>query len=250
MYVALAVHRVTRDRKDTLRRLVEHLHDAADRHADLVVFSETALTGFVATDNPISDLRLGEPIPGPTLEVLAAAARNRGIWVCLGLYERDGGVLYDAAILLDSDGQVHLKHRRSDGRWHFRGADTSVYGKGAGPAIAETPWGAIGLLLCGELMSNHHVDAVRRLAPKYLLVPFARGYDEDAPDDSSWYEDNLPSYAAQAQAVGATTLMVNYLNQDGNHGNGCFGGAIAIDKDGVVLEHKPLHEEGLLLVEV
>lgn len=247
MRAALAVHLVTADRTATLQRVVQLVREASDQGADLAMFSETAVSGLKATDQPEHDLPLGEPIPGLTTDVIAAVARQRNIWVALGLYEREDAVLYDSAVLISPDGIIQLKHRRSDGRWHFRNADQRVYGSGTALQAVETPWGSMALLLCGELMSATHIEAVRQLAPTYLLVPFARGYDEDAPNDESWYEQNLPSYVAQARKAGTVTLMTNHLDPDGSC---CFGGAVAINQDGNVLASKPLHKEGLLVVDV
>ncbi len=247
MRAALAVHRVTGHRWETLERIVQLIRDASDRGADLVMFSETAVTGFKATDQPEQDILLGEPVPGPTTDMITSAAHDRNIWVALGLYEREDAVLYDSALLISPEGTLTLKHRRSDRRWHFRDADPSTYGSGMGLNVAETPWGSVALLLCGELMSRTHIEAVRQLAPNYLLVPFARGYDEDAHTDDSWYQQNLPSYAAQAREAGAITLMTNHLDADGPC---CFGGALAFNREGDLVATKLLHEEGLLLVDV
>lgn len=247
MRAALAIHLVTSDRAVTLQRVVQLIRDASDQGADLAMFSETSVTGFKATDHPENDLPLGEPIPGPTTNMVAALARERNIWVGLGLYELEHGVLYDSAVLISPDGTIHLKHRRSDGRWHFRNADPSVYGSGTSLEAVETPWGSMAFLLCGELMSATHIEDVSQLAPTYLLVPFARGYDEDAPNDKAWFEQNLPWYAEQARKAGTITLMTNHLDSDDSCG---FGGAVAFDREGNVLASMPLHEEGLLVVDV
>lgn len=247
MRAALGVHLVTADRLETLHRVVGLVHEAADQRADLVLFSETAITGFKATDQPQHDLGLGETIPGTSTDAIAGVAKERNIWVTLGLFEREGAVLFDSAVLISPAGHIVLKHRRSDGRWHFRNADPKVYGSGSDINAASTPWGSVVLLLCGELMSEEHIEVVRQLAPTYLLVPFARGYDEDAPDDNSWYEQNLPFYAAQATKAGTITLMTNYLEPSSSC---CFGGAHAISGEGEVIASKPLHQEGLLLVDV
>jgi len=104
--IVLAVHRVLPDRAATPGAIATLTKKAADRGAELILFAETAVTGFVATGDPAHDLPLGEPVPGPSTLALAEVARQRCIWLGLGLYQRDGGRLYDSAVLLSPDGQV------------------------------------------------------------------------------------------------------------------------------------------------
>ncbi|MGW0228597.1 nitrilase-related carbon-nitrogen hydrolase [Actinopolymorpha singaporensis] len=53
----------------------------------LVVFSETALTGFVGNDDPVHDRLLAQPVSGPVTEQLGALSSESGIWIAIGLYE-------------------------------------------------------------------------------------------------------------------------------------------------------------------
>jgi predicted amidohydrolase len=103
-----------------------------------VVLSETALTGFVGTDDPAHDRALAQPLPGPATERLAAVARTRSLWLALGLYERAGRRLYDAAVLLGPDGALRLRYRRVTPRWHWPAADPAVYRQGTGVPTAAT----------------------------------------------------------------------------------------------------------------
>ena len=50
---------------------------------------------------------------GRTLQRVRREARDLGLVVCVGFSERDGDLLYAAELVVDSDGQVALHHRRS-----------------------------------------------------------------------------------------------------------------------------------------
>ena len=106
MKVALAVIRVLPDRDANLAAILSMASEAADAGADLVVFPEAALTGLINNDDPIHDLPLGEPIPGPVTDVLGGLAQERCIWLAIGLLEREGGSLYDSAVLFRPDGEI------------------------------------------------------------------------------------------------------------------------------------------------
>ena len=112
MPAALVVHRVGDDRAYNQNALVRAAGQAADAGAELVLFSETALTGLVNTGDPAHDLPLGEPIPGPATETLGRIAGARGIWIGVGLFEREGDTLYDSAVLFDAEGAIAMKYRR------------------------------------------------------------------------------------------------------------------------------------------
>lgn len=253
---ALAVHRVTPDRAETLRSMAALAHEAADAGAGLVLFAETALTGFVATGDPAHDLPLAEPIPGPATDHLAALARGRRIWLGFGLYERErapgasgAGRLYDAAVLLGPNGAVRLHYRRITPQWHWPKDDPAVYRQGTDVAVAATPFGGCAFLLCGDLFSAPLVERVRDLRPALLLVPFARRYDSEVSDAGEWERRERLDYAAQARAADCPALLVNSL-ADSPATGACFGGALAVSAAGAVAAALPPGREGLLLVDL
>lgn len=245
---ALAVHRVAGDPEANLARVERLAHAAADGGAGLVVFSETALTGFVGTDAPAHDRPLAQPIPGPATERLAAVARNRRLWLALGLYERSGRRLYDAAVLLGPDGALRLRYRRVTPQWHWPAADPAVYRQGTAVRTAATPFGAGAFLLCGDLFDAGAVRRLRAGRPDWLLVPFARRLDSEVADAAQWEQEEQWVYARQVGRIGVPALLVNYL-ADSPAAGGCFGGALAVGADGTMLAGLPPGREGLAFVD-
>ena len=53
-----------------------------------------------------------EPIPGVTKKQLGEFARKHKTYLVAGLYEREGRVVYNTAVLLDRWGQVAGKYRK------------------------------------------------------------------------------------------------------------------------------------------
>jgi N-carbamoylputrescine amidase len=253
MRAALAVHRVVADPATNLVTIERAAQAAADAGAELVVFSETALTGFVANDDPAHDRPLARPVPGPATERLAALARDRGLWIALGLYERaeEGGqeCLYDAAVLLGPDGAIHLHYRRITPQWHWPNADPRIYRQGTGLPMATTPFGTCVFLLCGDLFDETVLNRLRQLRPDWLLFPFARRFDSEVADAAQWEQAERLDYARQAGRAGVAALMVNYL-ADSPATGGCFGGALVVTRDGTIFSSLPPGREGLLLVDL
>ena len=81
------------------------LRDAVHHGAQLVVFPECILSGycFVSKDEA---RRVAEPLPGPATEALAADCRELNVWAVVGLLERAGDKLYNAAALVGPSGFV------------------------------------------------------------------------------------------------------------------------------------------------
>lgn len=247
---ALAVTPVSLDVAANLNMMVRMAHTAAEAGADVVLFPEAALTGLINDDNPAHDLPLGQSIPGPAIETLAAVAQARSLWIAVGLLERDGALLYDTAVLLSPLGEVALKYRRITPGWHGRHADPTVYGHGTAVSAVQTPWGKVAFLLCGDLFDDELVQHVRALDLDFLLLPFARSFDDGTCDQARWEREELDSYAARVRMAGVMTLLVNYLAAGDLDDDHSFGGAWLISEAGEVLAQYLLGHTGLLLVEI
>jgi len=81
---------VSGDAGHNLRGLLSAVSKAAEQDADLVVFCEVSLTGLVNNGDPSHDLPLGVKIPGEETRHIANAAKDNGLLVALGLFEREG----------------------------------------------------------------------------------------------------------------------------------------------------------------
>ncbi len=119
------------DRAESLRRVVAHIHDAADQGARLVVFPEACVPGYPVwlsrTDGAAFDAprqkaihaRYVEESVAPIhghLESICATAAVRGVEVILGAVERGidrgGHTLYCTAFWIDADGHLVNAHRK------------------------------------------------------------------------------------------------------------------------------------------
>src|SRR5580704_8042937 len=90
---------------------------------DLVVFSETFIPGFPTPEN-VS--RLAEPMEGPSISSIRAAAKAAGLSVAIGFAEVDDGRFFNTGLLIDSDGKVLHKYRKS----HLYASDAGVFEPG------------------------------------------------------------------------------------------------------------------------
>ncbi|MHB0875965.1 MAG: carbon-nitrogen hydrolase family protein [Anaerolineae bacterium] len=249
MRAALVVHEVTRDVDANRRRLLTAVDNAAAAGADLVLLPEAALTGLVNTDDPTADLALGEPVPGPFTAALAERSRRHRLYVAGGVLERDGNTLYDSAVMLGPDGELALRYRRIQPQWHGRDANPTAYGQGSDIPVAETRFGRLLFLICGDLFDQEIVGRARNLRPDYVLFPFARCFRLGVDPEAEWAERERASYAERAAQTGASVLMANYVAEPELMG-GAFGGALVVSPQGAVIAEWPLRRPGMLIVDL
>jgi predicted amidohydrolase len=93
------------DRRANLEAIRARLETAATRGAMLVVFPECILSGYGFRSKEDA-LPHAEPVPGPSTEALAADCRRLGVWTVVGMLERDGDRLFNAAALIGPSGLV------------------------------------------------------------------------------------------------------------------------------------------------
>ena len=138
--------------------------------ADGLVLPELSTTGY-AFNSKEELLPFAEPIPGPTTERLTRFATAKGIWLVVGLAERDGDDIYNSSILISKDGKLH-KYRKihlfdreklifSPGNLPFQVID--IVEAGLNPAPTRVCTVKIGLLICFDWIFP---EAVRTLALK------------------------------------------------------------------------------------
>lgn len=81
---------------------------AAEQGADLVVLGETVTSVGVGR----KPHEVAEPLPGPTSDFFGGLAREHGLHLVVSLYERDGDLVYNSAILLDPEGKLVGRYRK------------------------------------------------------------------------------------------------------------------------------------------
>ena len=94
------------DRDRNLEHAREQIETAARDGADIVLLPEVMDLGWT---HP-SVLKLAEKIPGSvTFKRLAAAAKANNIYVCAGMVERDGELVFNSAVIIGPEGKEVLQ---------------------------------------------------------------------------------------------------------------------------------------------
>ena len=87
-------------------------------------------------------------VPGPETARMGEAAAKAGLYLSIGVTERDNGSLYCTLLHFGPDGSLLGKHRKLKPT----AAERIVWGEGDGSTlpVVATPWGNMGGLICWE----------------------------------------------------------------------------------------------------
>ena len=134
--------------KENLDNMVKATREAASNKANLVVFPECSLTGYVFSSREEA-LPYAETIPGPSTEEMAAVCRELDVYVVFGLLEKDGDGLFNALSFVGPKGFA-ASYRKN--HLPFLGIDRFA-DKGDRPfQVHSTDIGNIGLHICYDVL--------------------------------------------------------------------------------------------------
>jgi len=131
-------------KRENLDKILHETRAAAGNGADLVVFPECALTGYVFTGREEA-MPFMEPIPGPSTDALADCCRELGVHIIVGLLEIDEDRCFNAAVLVGPQGLVG-KYRKN--HLPFLGVDRFINPGDSPFRVHRTPVGNIGMHIC------------------------------------------------------------------------------------------------------
>jgi predicted amidohydrolase len=198
--VTLGTVRATPEGKSTLdanRRLLAQLAEqAAGAGAGIVCLPENAV--FHATG--LSYQEAAEPVPGPTTEVLSRVAAERRIWIVGQVIERQEHRLYNSAVLVDREGRIAAVYHKMH---PTTGELECGVVPGAGPVVAETDFGRVGLLVCYDL---HFPESARLTAQAGAEVIFGPTVGDRWPER----RDAVTRAHAVTNGVFVVTSLVNH----------------------------------------
>lgn len=168
MNVALLQHEtVLGDKETNVDRCVEKLHEAGEAGVQLAVLPELATTGYALGEQ---HLKLAEPIPGPTTDRFGSIADEYGMYVIAGLSEHGDtdGLCYNTAVLIDAEGNVAGRYRKTHLPLYIHPSDVlieekEIFTPGNSLPVFETDLGTIGILICQD---GNYPEAFRELALK------------------------------------------------------------------------------------
>jgi len=238
--VALAQISSQRENKDRNLQNIERVTlKAKEQGANLVIFPELSLTGYVVRDQ---FYELAESIPGPTVEKVEALAKKTAMHIIFGmpeLSEKTKATLFNTAVFVGPKGLIG-KYRKMYLPTHSVFEEKRYFRPGYQTAAFQTDLGNIGLSICYDIFFPE-VFRLTRLKGAQLIVCISA-----SPAVRRSYFETLTC----ARAIENTSFLA-YVNLAGiQDGLQFWGGSRLVSPTGDVTYKAKYDEEDFLVCEI
>lgn len=248
MKFTLALAQINTKLGDVDANLEKHLalaKEAAQSGADLLVFPELSLTGYVLQDIATTVARrptADDPLFGRLLQA------SESLDMVVGFVEEDSRYRHYISAAYLSGGQVIHVHRKVYLPTYGIFDEKRYFAAGNCFRAFDTRFGRIGILICEDFW---HVSSPYTLwldgADLFLMTSASpgRGVTDEILGSAQWVQDVNRAYS------GLFTSFFAHANRVGfEDGLNFFGGSTVFDPDGRMIAQSPYNEEALTLCEI
>jgi N-carbamoylputrescine amidase len=150
--IGLLQTHASEDAQENLERTLVLIDKAAARGATLVCLQELFLGPYFCQDEDQANFDRAEAVPGPTTEILARKAKERGVTILASLFEkRAKGLYHNTLAVIDADGKYVGKYRKMHVPEDPRFYEKFYFAPGdLGFKAFDTAAGRIGTLVCWD----------------------------------------------------------------------------------------------------
>jgi N-carbamoylputrescine amidase len=249
--VALVQMTCGTDKHQNLEKALERISEAARQGAQIICLQELFATPYPCQSEDHARFDDAEPLPGPSSEALAEAAKRHGVVIVGSLFERRApGVYHNTAIVLDANGSqagVYRKMHIPDDplyyeKFYFTPGDL-------GFRSFPTRFGRVGVCVCWDQWFPEAARLTALTGAEIIFYPTAIGWlpnEREQFGETQWssWETMMRSHAI------ANGLYVAAPNRVGREGNLEFWGASFVaDPNGRVMQRASHTEEAIVMVE-
>jgi predicted amidohydrolase len=226
-------------KKRNLQKIEEFTVKAKEKAADLVIFPELSLTGYVLHDQIYE---LAETIPGPSTKRIEDLAKKTGMHIIFGmpeLSEKTKATIFNTAVFVGQKGFIG-KYRKMYLPTHSVFEEKRYFRSGYQTATFNTPIGNIGLFICYDIFFPE-ICRLTRLKGAELMVCISA-----SPAVRRGYFEILTA----ARALENTAFLA-YVNLVGvEDGLQFWGGSRLVSPTGAPLAKAKYDEEDLVICEI
>jgi beta-ureidopropionase len=248
---------LTEDLEGNLARLGDLVRRAAaDLAPDLIVMPELITTPYFCVDHAVDRTPWAEPVPGPSTGFFGALARELGVAIAYGMYERTSRqVAYNSVVIVGADGAVVPWHTPDGGTqpayrklslpacW-ASGVDVDEkywFAPGGSPAYADLFGTRIAAVACYDRSFPEYWAVARAMGAEVVLVIAS---SLGSREDLFLAELQTRALESQAWVVAANRAGVEKL---GDSAVDYFGLSCVIRPGGEIVARAPAHEAGVTL---
>ena len=233
-----------------LELIAAHAGQAARDGAELVLFPELSVTGFIP-NHPTGDhaawlkqallaaWQSAERLDGEAVAGLTAIAKETSLHLCAGLLEDAGNRLHNTQVLIGPEGLIAAWRKM-----HVPMYEMPFYNGGPVPKVVDTPLGRIGCNICFDALLPESTRLLAAQNVELVLFPFAA---DPAPGDAAAWA--RPPLQARCVENGVFGLACNYKGHVSCAGvDQTFpGGAMAVGPSGEILSERLESDDPLMV---
>lgn len=228
----------------------ERVAAAAAEGAQVVCLPELFNTLYFCRDQDPRHFDLAEPIPGPAVEAMQAAAAEHEVVVIAPVFERRApGLYHNTAAIIDADGSLRGIYRKNhipqdpgfEEKFYFAPGDL-------GFRAWETRYGKLGVCVCWDQWYPEAARLTALAGANILFYPTAIGWlpEEKAELGAAQHHAWETVQCGHAVANGCHVVAVNRVGREGD--TEFWGQSFVANPYGQVIRRMSVAETGVAVV--
>jgi len=234
------------DRDTNIAKAIEMVGEAARRGASIVCLPELFASQYfpqkkVANTSP-------EPIPGPTTERLADAARSsRVVLVGGSIHEKaESGKFYNTSVVFNREGKLLGRYRKVHLPEDESFYEKDYFSSGKAYEVFKTDVAKVGALICFDQWYPEPARVIKLMGADILFYPTAIGRVDGIQETEGDWKQAWET-VQRGHAI-ANSMVVAAVNRVGREGRMSFwGGSFVCDQFGTVLARADNKEQVLIV---
>lgn len=240
----------TRNREENIANAEAMVREAASRGANVILLQELFETPYFCQQQHFEYMNLAMPLDkDPAVNRFKEVAKELGVVIPVSFYEKAGNTGFNTIAMIDADGTVLGKYRKThipDGlpyaeKFYFTPGDT-------GFKVWDTTFGRIGVGICWDQWFPEAARCMALQGAEILMYPTAIGSELYLDKDSSEH------WKRCMQGHSAANMMpVIASNRIGTESDGTsmtfYGHSFITDGTGAIVKEADNHTQTVLTAE-
>lgn len=240
----------TRNREENIANAEAMVREAASRGANVILLQELFETPYFCQQQNFEYMNLAMPLDkDPAVNRFKEVAKELGVVIPVSFYEKAGNTGFNTIAMIDADGTVLGKYRKThipDGlpyaeKFYFTPGDT-------GFKVWDTKFGKIGVGICWDQWFPEAARCMALQGAEILMYPTAIGSELYLDKDSSEH------WKRCMQGHSAANMMpVIASNRIGTESDGTsmtfYGHSFITDGTGAIVKEADNHTQTVLTAE-
>lgn len=231
---------------EAVAKHAEMIGQAAARGAKIVCLQEIFFGPYFCAQQEPKWFETAEPDDGPTVTAMRELARKHGLVLIVPFFEKEfDGVFYNTAVVIESDGSVVGKYRKT----HIPQVGPIFWEKyffkpgNLGYPVFDTSAGKVGIFICYD---RHFPEPARMLGLKGAEITFNPSATIESVSRYLW-ELEQPSHAV---ANGFFVAAINRVGEELVPGHRFYGSSYFCDPRGQIFAQASDREDEVLVADL